>query len=97
MWTDARYYLQAEKQLEAGWKMQKMEPGVTTYFDWLASNLVAGQKIDFSWYEIQILIIYRLAAYNLRSKFFKEKGVELVTVPGNLVDLVWAEQKPPMP
>lgn len=25
MWTDGRYYLAAEKQLEAGWKMEKME------------------------------------------------------------------------
>lgn len=25
MWTDGRYYLQAGKQLEAGWVMMKME------------------------------------------------------------------------
>ena len=59
MWTDGRYYLQAEKQLEAGWKMQKMEPGVTTYFDWLATNLVAGQKIGVDPSQISAGMIFR--------------------------------------
>ena len=45
MWTDGRYYLQAGKQLESGWEMQKMEAGVTTYFEWLSQNLKAGDKI----------------------------------------------------
>jgi Xaa-Pro aminopeptidase len=45
MWTDGRYYLQAGKQLEAGWEMQKMEPGVLTYFEWISTNLQAGDKI----------------------------------------------------
>jgi Xaa-Pro aminopeptidase len=45
MWTDGRYYLQAGKQLEAGWEMQKMEPGVPTYFEWISTYLQAGDKI----------------------------------------------------
>jgi Xaa-Pro aminopeptidase len=28
MWTDGRYYLAAEKQLESGWTMMKMEASV---------------------------------------------------------------------
>ena len=27
MWTDARYYIQAEKEIYAGWEMKKMERG----------------------------------------------------------------------
>ena len=45
MWTDGRYYLQAGKQLEAGWEMQKMEPGILSYFEWISTNLKAGEKI----------------------------------------------------
>jgi Xaa-Pro aminopeptidase len=45
MWTDGRYYLQAGKQLEAGWEMQKMEPGIPSYFEWISTNLKAGDKI----------------------------------------------------
>ncbi len=27
LWTDSRYYLAAEKELDAGWTMRKMEQG----------------------------------------------------------------------
>jgi Xaa-Pro aminopeptidase len=45
MWTDGRYYLQAEKQLEKGWVLQKMEAGVPPYYDWVATNLPKGSKV----------------------------------------------------
>ena len=37
MWTDGRYYIQAEAQLEEGWTMMKIERGVTNWFDFTAS------------------------------------------------------------
>ena len=49
MWTDGRYYLQAEKQLEAGWTMMKMERGVQTWFDWVIDNIKGGKVgIDYT-------------------------------------------------
>ena len=33
----------------------------------------------------------------MRSKYFQEKGLELVTITQNLVDTVWGSDKPPMP
>ena len=49
MWTDGRYYLQAEKQLEAGWTMMKMERGVQTWFDWVVDNIKGGKVgIDYT-------------------------------------------------
>jgi Xaa-Pro aminopeptidase len=35
MWTDARYYLQAGKQLHEGWTMMKMEADVISWFKWV--------------------------------------------------------------
>jgi Xaa-Pro aminopeptidase len=32
MWTDGRYFLQAEKQLDEGWKMMKMGREFKPYF-----------------------------------------------------------------
>jgi len=32
MWTDSRYYIQAQKQLEAGWEMRKLELGKKSWF-----------------------------------------------------------------
>jgi len=45
MWTDGRYFLQAEKQLESGWKLMKMDVGELTYFEWIAANLKEDTKI----------------------------------------------------
>lgn len=38
MWTDSRYFLAAEKELEEGWKMMKMARGVDPYFKWIMSK-----------------------------------------------------------
>ena len=45
MWTDGRYYLQAQKQLYEGWEMMKMEAGVKPYFEWIKDNIPAGTII----------------------------------------------------
>ena len=47
LWTDGRYFLQAEKELQgSGIILQKSgEPGVPTVFEYLAENLPAGSTI----------------------------------------------------
>ena len=36
-WTDGRYYLQAEQQLEQGWTMMKWDRQTPNWFTWTAS------------------------------------------------------------
>ena len=38
LWTDSRYYIQAEKELEEGWKMKKIEAGEQLYFNYIAQQ-----------------------------------------------------------
>ena len=45
MWTDGRYFLQAERQLESGWEMKKMDVGVPHYSETVANTLTAGSKL----------------------------------------------------
>ena len=49
LWTDGRYFLQAERQLEGtGIELCKMgQPGVSTVQEWLESHLNAGQTLGF--------------------------------------------------
>ena len=49
LWTDGRYFLQAEDQLAGtGILLQKMgEPGVPTFVEWTASRLEAGQTLGY--------------------------------------------------
>ena len=42
VWTDNRYYLQAEKELTTGWEMQKMEPGHVDYISFAAEAAKGG-------------------------------------------------------
>lgn len=46
MWTDSRYFLQAQKQLDDGWELQKIEVGTPTWFEY-AKNTLAGKSIGY--------------------------------------------------
>jgi Xaa-Pro aminopeptidase len=46
LWTDGRYYLQAEQQLSDGWTLMKADqPGVPSPSQWLATTLSPGAKV----------------------------------------------------
>ncbi|MFJ8262862.1 aminopeptidase P family protein [Rummeliibacillus sp. NPDC094406] len=49
LWTDGRYYIQAEKQLESsGIRLfRMMDPGVPSYTEWLANVLKEGSIVGF--------------------------------------------------
>jgi Xaa-Pro aminopeptidase len=72
LWTDSRYYIQAERQLEAGWEMMKMDSGSVFYNDWVRDNMAEGDKIGVDATTMPI------SGFELRTKTFKEKGKELV-------------------
>jgi Xaa-Pro aminopeptidase len=92
-WTDSRYYLQAEKQLEAGWAMRKWAAGQQMYFEYLAETFKGqeGKKIGFDATQLGA------AGYRNRSKYFNEKGISMVAIEKNLVDEVWGKDKPAVP
>lgn len=50
LWTDGRYFIQAEKQLEgSGIKLFKMgQPNVPTYISWIKDVLNEGQTVGFN-------------------------------------------------
>lgn len=89
MWTDGRYYLAAEKQLEAGWKMEKMEAGVKNWLDWTIDSLGKGASVgyDFS--------TTTYTANETRSEKFKKNEITIKSV--NLVDRVWGNDRPERP
>ncbi|CAI6011243.1 unnamed protein product [Closterium sp. NIES-65] len=46
LWTDGRYFLQAEQQLPPGWDLMRAGmPGVPSVADWLAKALPAGSRV----------------------------------------------------
>lgn len=84
VWTDGRYFLQAEQELSIEWTLMKSgEKDVLELADWVLQHLSAGQKVG-----IDAWLVTTASAKAMKAKF-AAKGIELVSVSENLVDAVW--------
>ncbi|CAA7270265.1 unnamed protein product [Cyclocybe aegerita] len=92
LFTDGRYFLQAEKQLDSNWTLMKQGlPNVPTWQEFLYKKLDPKTKIG-----IDPTLLSASDAESL-SKQLAPQESELVSLPDNLVDLVWGEDRPPRP
>ena len=91
LWTDGRYFLQAEEQLAgSGIDLYKM---MTTGFpkleEWVADTLKEGEKLG-----IDPRLLSLDGAHTLEKKL-REKGVLIKYVQDNLIDRLWEDQPSP--
>ena len=86
LWTDPRYHLQAEAQLDpAVFTLFKFGlPEVPTLQSWLAASLKSGQKVGV---DPRLISIVDFEDYRKR---LEPAGVELCSIDENLVDAVWS-------
>jgi Xaa-Pro aminopeptidase len=87
LWTDSRYFLQAESELESGWSMRKMIKGEPTWFEWSTANISADSKIGYDPWLLPIDIVEK------RKEYFQKNKLDFTPVQTNLVDKLW-EGKP---
>lgn len=88
LWTDGRYYTQANKELDSNWTLMKAGLVTTpTEGVWLSQNLPKGSRIGVDPKCISCSIWQNL------HQDLDAKGLSLVPVPSNLIDEVW-ENKP---
>ncbi|XP_033646170.1 xaa-Pro aminopeptidase 1-like [Asterias rubens] len=95
IWTDGRYFVQAERELDCNWTLMKQaELGVLYPDDWMAKNLQNGSRIGFD-----PTLISASDYLNYQNVFANEKGkvLYLVSQTTNLVDTIWAADTPPQP
>lgn len=91
LWTDGRYFLQAEKELEADWILMKDgEPNVPTFGEWLNVELPKGSKVGIDPFLVPE------DTWGSLSKKLESGGNLLVPSRQNLVDLAWVD-RPPRP
>ncbi|KAG5671242.1 hypothetical protein PVAND_001451 [Polypedilum vanderplanki] len=87
LWTDGRYFQQAEKQLDENWELMKDGmPDVLTLTQWLQKNCQKGDRIGVD------ANLYSTRAWNTLTSAFENTGCILTAVKENLIDLVWDEQ-----
>ncbi|XP_020272756.1 probable Xaa-Pro aminopeptidase P, partial [Asparagus officinalis] len=93
LWTDGRYFLQAEKELGKEWVLMRSgNLGVPTMAEWLNEVLDDGSRVG-----VDPFLFSSDAAEELKEEISK-KNHELVFVYDfNLVDKVWGESRPKPP
>ncbi|QKE72028.1 aminopeptidase P family protein [Arthrobacter citreus] len=85
LWTDGRYYIQAEKQLEnSGIRLfRMMDPEVPFYTEWLADILKEGSIVGFDGNVFSINMVKKM------EKDLKAKRIVL-KMNQDLIDGIWA-------
>ncbi|XP_006463697.1 hypothetical protein AGABI2DRAFT_187219 [Agaricus bisporus var. bisporus H97] len=87
LFTDGRYFLQAEKQLDSNWTLMKQGlPDVPTWQEFLYKKLPKNSKIG-----VDATLIAAQDAESLH-KHLEPNGSKLVSVTKNLVDEVWSDR-----
>lgn len=90
LWTDGRYFLQAEKQLDDNWTLMRDGiPGTPSQGDWLSKVLPMGGRVGVDPF------LMATETWKPLSKLLKSNGHHLVPVSENLIDLVWDDQPSP--
>lgn len=92
LWTDGRYHLQAEKQLDSNWTLMRDGlPDTLSQEDWLIQELPTGSKIGIDpW-------LFTHGKWSKMSQVLFSAGLSLVFTEKNLVDLVWEDHSRPDP
>lgn len=87
LWTDGRYYIQAEKQLEgSGMKLFKAaEPDVPSYYEWLFQVLKEESRVAF---DGKVFSVDQVKEMQSR---FQIKGIELKT-DKDLINKLWKDR-----
>uniref|UniRef100_A0A8C0ARL8 X-prolyl aminopeptidase 2 n=1 Tax=Buteo japonicus TaxID=224669 RepID=A0A8C0ARL8_9AVES len=90
LWTDSRYWIQAERQLDCNWELQR-----TTWIKsiglWILEAVPVGANISLDPF------LFSIDAWNSYSQALHGSGRTLLPIETNLVDQVWGDQRPPPP
>lgn len=90
LWTDGRYYQQAEKQIDENWTLMKDGlPETPSLVQWLLKNCNSRGLIGVD------ATLYSTRAWNTLVTAFENEGCAMTPVRQNLVDLVWNGQPAP--
>lgn len=91
LWTDGRYFLQAEEQLKGSeFILEKMgEPGVKTYTQWIIDNTKDGETVSFNGK------VFTVANFKALVEAFKGKAINITPVE-DVFEELWKD-RPSMP
>ncbi|NOY22460.1 MAG: aminopeptidase P family protein [Acidobacteria bacterium] len=87
LWTDSRYFLQAKQQLEgSGITLFKQGvSGTPTITSWIADELSSEERVGVD------ARLFNSREFGSMVESWSKAGIELVSLPENLVDLLWSD------
>ncbi|XP_072027401.1 xaa-Pro aminopeptidase 1-like isoform X4 [Amphiura filiformis] len=92
LWTDGRYYLQAASQMDENWTLMKHGmPNTPSQEDWLVKVLPESSRVGVDPF------LFSIDSWKQFSGTLKTAGHDMVPVQPNLIDQVWAEERPAPP
>lgn len=93
LWTDGRYFLQAEQQLSSSWVLMRAgNLGVPNTSEWLNEVLPPGCRVG-----IDPFLFSADAAEELKEAISKRNHELIYLYDCNLVDEIWKESRPDLP
>eukprot|EP00884_Botryococcus_braunii_P009047 jgi/Botrbrau1/18143/Bobra.53_1s0015.2 len=93
LWTDGRYFLQAEKELGPGWTLMRSgTPACPEIPEWLAEHIPEGGRVG-----IDPFLHTIEGAKKLEDKLKQAGRSVMPLMEGNLVDKVWGKARPLAP
>ncbi|XP_077341501.1 xaa-Pro aminopeptidase 2 [Lithobates pipiens] len=90
LFTDSRYWTQAERQMDCNWELQKYM-SVSAMVSWIVEEGKSGDYIGFDPF------LWSINEWESYNKMFEATGRILRSTSVNLVDVVWGSQRPPLP
>ena len=86
LWTDSRYFLQAESQLkDSGFELVKLKvPHTPEYVEWLLENLAVGASVGIDENLFSVRRVRKM------KKLFATKKIRII--PIDLMEPLWKEQ-----
>ncbi|XP_015715541.2 xaa-Pro aminopeptidase 2 [Coturnix japonica] len=90
MWTDSRYWTQAERQMDCNWELQR-----TTWIEsigtWIMEVVPAGGNVSLDPF------LFSIDTWHSYQQALQGSDITLLPMETNLVDQVWGNQRPPPP
>ncbi|XP_061176383.1 xaa-Pro aminopeptidase 1-like isoform X2 [Saccostrea echinata] len=92
LWTDGRYFLQAEDELDCNWILMKSgEPGVPSSTEWLISVLGTNAKVG------AYPFLINSGSYERYEKALSQRNITMTTTAEDLVGKIWTMGRPEEP
>lgn len=90
VWTDSRYWTQAERQMDCNWELHK-EVSISSIVAWILAEVPDGENVGFDPF------LFSVDSWENYDQELQDSNRHLVSVTTNLVDVAWGSERPPVP